>query len=40
VLAWWLGLAIFGGWIFAVSIALVRFAIPHQEAEETAGAAA
>lgn len=40
VLAWWLGLAIFGGWIFAVSIALVRFAIPHQEAEEAAGALA
>lgn len=34
LLAWWLGLAIFGGWIFAVSICLVRYAIPHQQAEQ------
>ena len=33
LLAWWLGLAVFGGWIFVVSICLVRYAIPHQEAE-------
>ncbi|MFZ0714731.1 hypothetical protein [Mycobacterium sp.] len=34
LLAWWLGLAIFGGWIFAISVCLVKYAIPHQEAEE------
>jgi hypothetical protein len=34
LLAWWLGLAIFGRWIFAVSICLVEYAIPHQEAEQ------
>jgi hypothetical protein len=39
VLAWWLGLAIFGGWIFAVSISLLRDAIPHQEREEAAALA-
>jgi hypothetical protein len=33
LLAWWLGLAIFGGWIFAVSVCLLKYAIPHQEAE-------
>lgn len=40
LLAWWLGLAIFGGWIFAVSICLVKYAIPHQEAEQTDAVAA
>jgi hypothetical protein len=38
VLAWWLGLAIFGGWIFAVSICLLKYAIPHQQGEEFAAA--
>jgi hypothetical protein len=28
LLAWWLGLAIFGGWIFVVSFCLNRYAIP------------
>jgi hypothetical protein len=37
ILAWWLGLAVFGSWIFIVSIALVKFAIPNQEAEEARG---
>jgi hypothetical protein len=30
LLAWWLGLAIFGGWIFAVSFCLLKYALPHQ----------
>jgi hypothetical protein len=34
LLAWWLGLAIFGGWIFAVSICLLRYAIPNQVAAQ------
>jgi hypothetical protein len=29
--AWWLGLAVFGTWIAVVAVALVRYAIPHQE---------
>jgi hypothetical protein len=34
LLAWWLGLAVFGGWIFVVSICLLKYAIPHQIAAE------
>lgn len=34
LLAWWLGLAIFGGWIFAVSFCLLKYAIPHQVAAQ------
>jgi hypothetical protein len=36
ILAWWLGLIIFSIWIAAVTISLLRDAIPHQVAEETA----
>jgi hypothetical protein len=32
LLAWWLGLAVFGGWIFAVSVCLLKYAIPNQVA--------
>jgi hypothetical protein len=36
ILAWWLGLSIFGAWILGVTWSLLREAIPHQVAEETA----
>ena len=34
LLAWWLGLAIFGGWIFVVSVFLLKYAIPNQVAAQ------